>query len=85
MDATGPDDGCTASTDLAFYEALPVSSSILGLGDASAYRPLPADWVVGVADIVRSTDAVSSGGYKRVNTVAAAVIAAVANGLHGRE
>ncbi|WP_024349835.1 MULTISPECIES: DUF3095 domain-containing protein [Aurantimonas] len=85
MGATGPDDGGTASTDLAFYEALPVSSSILGLGDASAYRPLPVDWVVGVADIVRSTDAVSSGGYKRVNTVAAAVIAAVANGLHGRE
>ncbi|MDX1730804.1 MAG: DUF3095 family protein, partial [Aurantimonas coralicida] len=55
MDATGPDAGGTAPTDLAFYEALPVSSSILGLGDASAYRPLPAGWVVGVADIVRST------------------------------
>ena len=41
--------------------------------------------VIGLADIERSTDAVAAGGYKAVNTVAAAVIAAVANGLHGRE
>ncbi|MEF2551572.1 DUF3095 domain-containing protein [Aurantimonas sp. A2-1-M11] len=86
MDATSPDDSSSApSIGLEFYEALPVSGSIIGLGDAGTYHPLPDDWVVGVADIVRSTDAVTAGGYKRVNTVAAAVIAAVANGLGGRE
>nr|WP_203566042.1 DUF3095 family protein [Aurantimonas aggregata] len=53
------------------------------LADPAVYAPLPADWVVGVADIVRSTEAVGKGGYKAVNTVAAAVIAALANALDG--
>ncbi len=69
------------STGLDFYAALPTSADFSRLGDPAAYVPLQDDWVVGVADIVRSTAAVEAGGYKQVNTVAAAVIAAIANGL----
>lgn len=68
-------------TDLDFYAALPTSRDFRRLGDPAAYVPLPDDWVVGVADIVRSTDAIEAGAYKQINTVAAAVIAAIANGL----
>ncbi|HEX2018356.1 MAG TPA: DUF3095 domain-containing protein [Aurantimonas sp.] len=70
---------------LSFYEALPKLREFEQLADPGAYRPLPEDWIVGVADIVRSTEAVQAGGYKAVNTVAAAVIAALANALEGRD
>ncbi|MCO6406381.1 DUF3095 family protein [Aurantimonas endophytica] len=73
------------TTDLAFYEALPRLQDFRRLADPAVYAPLPADWVIGVADIVRSTEAVVNGGYKAVNTVAAAVIAALANALGGRD
>lgn len=66
---------------LGFYAALPTSADFHRLGDPAAYVPLPDDWVVGVADIVRSTAAIEAGAYKQINTVAAAVIAAIANGL----
>lgn len=73
------------ATDLAFYAALPRLDEFHRLADPAAYAPLPPDWVIGVADIVRSTEAVGAGGYKTVNTVAAAVIAALANALDGRD
>ena len=70
---------------LAFFEALPVETDFARLADPGVYHPLPAGWVIGLADIERSTDAVAAGGYKAVNTVAAAVIAAIANQLSGRD
>ncbi|UIJ72390.1 DUF3095 family protein [Aurantimonas sp. HBX-1] len=82
MTASIPSD---TATGLAFYDALPRLRDFGRLADPAVYAPLPADWVVGVADIVRSTDAVENGGYKAVNTVAAAVIAALANALGGRD
>jgi hypothetical protein len=62
-----------------FYAGLPTFDSFTRLTDESIYTPLPSGWVLGLADIVRSTDAVEGGQYKAVNTAAAAVIAAVAN------
>jgi hypothetical protein len=46
---------------------------------------LPDDWSIGIADIVESTKAIAAQRYKAVNTAGAAVIAAVANALDGRE
>src|SRR5690606_31797853 len=46
-------------------------------GDPAVYRPVPDDWWLMVADIVRSTDAIAAGRYKDVNMVGAAVIAAL--------
>ena len=44
-------------------------------------RLLPAGWLLGPRDIVRSTAAIQAGRYKDVNTAAASVIAAFANAL----
>lgn len=66
-----------------FYGRLPVISSFARLADPATYAPLPDGWVLGLADIVRSTAAIEAGRYKAVNTAAAAVIAAVANALPG--
>ena len=50
--------------------------------DPSLFRPLPGDWVVGVADVVQSTKAIAENRYKAVNMAGAAVIVAVTN-AHG--
>jgi hypothetical protein len=61
--------------------AFPVLSRFEDIADASAYAPLPDEWVIGVADVVNSTDAIAAGRYKTVNMAGAAVIAAVSNAL----
>ena len=45
------------------------------------YRPLPADWLLVIADIRDSTKAVASGKYAEVNYIGAACIVAVHNSL----
>lgn len=62
-----------------FYASLPTFTSFAGIVDAAAYRPLPDDWVIGIADVVASTEAVARGRYKSVNMAGAAVISAVSN------
>ncbi|KQT66174.1 MULTISPECIES: DUF3095 domain-containing protein [unclassified Aureimonas] len=69
--------------DRGFYTGLAAIERFGDLTDPEAYRPVPAGWVLGLADIVRSTDAIAAGRYKQVNTAAAAVIAAVSNALPG--
>jgi hypothetical protein len=64
-----------------FYSGLPIFDSFENLTDPSIYTPLPAGWLIGTSDIVRSTAAIEAGRYKVVNTAAAAVIVAVANAL----
>ena len=51
--------------------------------DPELYRQLPHDWSIGLADVVHSTEAIAEGRYKTVNTVGAAVLAAVTNALPG--
>jgi hypothetical protein len=67
--------------DAGFYARLPVFDRFSQLTDPSLYVPLPEDWVLGLADIVRSSSAIEAGRYKEVNTAAASVIAAIANKL----
>ena len=67
-----------------FYSELPSFSDFSSVGALDDYRPVPNDWFVLVADIVRSGDAVAEGRYKDVNMIGAAVIAAVLNSV-GRE
>ena len=68
-----------------FYEAIVPFSDFAHVLDPTNYRPLPADWLVGVADVVDSTGAIAAGRYKAVNMVGAAVIAAVLNATGGRQ
>ncbi len=78
-ETTGPIDG------LRFYEALQASADFARFGAADPYVALPDGWFVGVADLVHSTQALHAGHYKIVNTIAAAAIAGIANGLPGRD
>jgi hypothetical protein len=64
-----------------FYSTLAPFDAFPAITDARHYRPLPNDWIVGVADVVNSASAIAEGRYKAVNTVGAAVIAAVSNAL----
>jgi hypothetical protein len=63
------------------YEDLPVFDAFEKVSDPSVFTPLPADWQVGAADVVRSTDALRAGRYKDVNMAGAAVVGAVRNAL----
>src|SRR3979409_1719493 len=68
-----------------FYGSIPVFRGFGSLMDPALYSPLPDDWSIGIADIVESTRAIAEKRYKAVNMAGAAVIAAVANALEGRE
>lgn len=68
-----------------FYGRIPVFRGFGRLMDPALYLPLPDDWTIGVADIVELTKAIAEARYKAVNMAGAAVIAAVANALEGRE
>ena len=70
------------STD-GFYDGLAPFEVFADVTDPRHYRCLPADWFLGVADIVDSTQAIAEGRYRAVNTVGAAVIAAITNALDG--
>ena len=64
-----------------FLDTLPVLRAFAEVADPAAYRPLPAGWWIGIADVVRSTGAIAAGRYKAVNMAGAAAIAAVGNAL----
>ena len=68
-----------------FYEYLPVFRDFTNVADDTCFRPLPADWIVGVADVQQSTKAIRENRYKAVNMAGAAVIASVANALKNRD
>ncbi len=51
--------------------------------DPSHYVDLPADWSIGVSDVVESTAEIAAGRYKAVNLAGAGTICAVANALDG--
>jgi Protein of unknown function (DUF3095) len=76
----------TGSTraDTEYYAQLPVFDGFDSIMDPARYRPLPDDWLIGLTDVVRSTQAIEGGRYKAVNTAGASVIAAVSNALNGR-
>ena len=66
-----------------FYATLKPFTQFADVLDLSRYRPLPADWLVGTADVVNSTGAIAEGRYKAVNMVGASVISAALNDLDG--
>ena len=76
MDASTPTDD--------FYASLPIFRDFTQVMDPALFRPLPGDWMVGVADVVQSTKAIAENRYKAVNMAGAAVIVAVTNALHGQ-
>ncbi len=73
----------TAERSDNFYAGLKPFARFADVLDLSRYRPLPADWHVGTADVVNSTGAIAEGRYKAVNMVGASVISAALNDLEG--
>lgn len=71
--------------DASFHASVTVFGAFDQVADPSLFRPLPAGWVVGNADIVHSTQARAAGRAKAVNLAGAAVIAAVTNALAGED
>jgi hypothetical protein len=64
-----------------FYLDLPSFSEFREVVSDRHFRPLPADWMVVVADIQGSTKAIEEGRYKDVNTLGAAAIVAAQNAM----
>ncbi|PWE57542.1 adenylate cyclase [Metarhizobium album] len=59
----------------------PILTQFEGVADIGNYTPLPAGWVLAIADIVDSTGAIAAGRYKDVNVAGTAVISAILNAL----
>jgi hypothetical protein len=68
-----------------FYASVPMFRDFTRVLDPALYKPLPDDWLIGVADVVESTKAIRENHYKAVNMAGAAVIVAVTNALEGRD
>jgi Protein of unknown function (DUF3095) len=66
-------------TTVNFYHDLPVLESFAEAIEPARHAPVPGDWWVVIADVIGSTKAIEGGGYKKVNTVGVACIAAVVN------
>jgi hypothetical protein len=77
MAATAPSDD--------FYASLPFFHEFTQVTNPDLFRPLPAGWVVGLADVVQSTQAIAENRYKSVNMAGAAVIVAITNALGDRD
>ena len=71
--------------DADYYARLPIFAGFANIMDPARYQPLPDDWLLGITDVVKSTQAIEEGRYKAVNTAGASVIAAISNALGGRK
>jgi Protein of unknown function (DUF3095) len=71
--------------DADYYARLPIFDGFASIMDPARYQPLPDHWLLGLTDVVSSTQAIEDGRYKAVNTAGASVIAAVSNALGGRK
>jgi hypothetical protein len=68
-----------------FYGGIAPFRGFGRLMDPLLYKPVPDDWLIGVADIVQSTKAIADNRYKAVNMAGAAVIASVTNALESQD
>jgi hypothetical protein len=66
-----------------FFADLSALTSFEAVLDSKNYHPLPDDWMIYVADVRNSTDAIRRGLYRAVNMVGAACITAVLNRCPG--
>ncbi len=64
-----------------FYARIVPFPEFAGVVDPDVFVPLPDDWVLGLADVTSSTQAIAAGRYKAVNMAGASVISAVSNRL----
>ena len=80
-DRTNPYSGEAATHG--FFSELPATTSFMGVVSSEVFHPAPHDWIVVVADIRSSTQAVEEGRYKQVNMVGGCVVCAAINATLG--
>lgn len=70
-------------TDIApaFLSRIPVLAEFEDVANLSHYLPLPDGWILALADVVSSGEAILNGRYKMVNMAGASVITAALNAL----
>ncbi len=68
-----------------FTKALPVRTDFRAVLDDAAYKPVPADWLIAVSDVVGSRKAIAEGRYKAVNMAGVAMISALMNALDTKD
>ncbi len=66
-----------------FFAELPALTEFEAVLDSRNYHPLPEDWMIFVADVCDSSEALRRGLSRAVNMVGAACIVAVLNGCRG--
>ncbi len=66
-----------------FYGQLPPLTEFEALTDSQNFVPVPADWLILITDVEKSTVAIANGRYKTVNLLGACSIAAVTNACQG--
>lgn len=64
-----------------YTRLLPVYSDFGAVLDDALYRPVPANWLIAVSDVVGSRNAIAEGHYKAVNMAGVAMIGALMNAL----
>ena len=62
-----------------FYEELPEIPGFDAILTPENYADAPRNWVIVVADVLRSTEAVAAGKYKQVNIAGASAVAVISN------
>lgn len=68
-----------------FYQSLPSFSDFGAVARSESFAAVPGDWLMAVADVRGSTQAIAEGRYRDVNTLGAAVIVAVTHMLGHRD
>ncbi|MDG6777093.1 DUF3095 family protein [Thiomicrorhabdus sp. zzn3] len=66
---------------MSFEDSLPVYHQLEQTLQAEAYQQLPSDWIVVIADVRNSTNAIEQGRYREVNALGGSTIAAVLNAV----
>lgn len=72
-------------SNLNFYERLESFTHFHDFTNDNHFSPLPEDWSIVIADIKGSTQAISEGRYKDVNTIGAATIVVAKKAMAGSD
>ena len=68
-----------------FFNTIPKITHFKGVIEEQNFYPAPDDWLIVIADICSSTEAIATGKYKEVNLIGGAIICAIQNATGTRE
>lgn len=84
MNVSNSVENLTESPLLNFFDGVPGFTNFEQSFQSENYRDVPDEMILVLTDVVGSTKAIESGNYKEVNTIGAATLAAIQNGM-GKE